>query len=118
MGVYFFSKAISEAEAEEEATFVLQQIQNYSITYPVAVIWEYDRKDDGSIDETRRTVQCNGEQVTAIVSTFCQKIDAAGYTPAYMADKTMGYETLDLPELTAMTCGTRSSARPQLPLRL
>lgn len=100
VGVYFFSKAISEAEAEEEATFVLQQIQNYSITYPVAVIWEYDRKDDGSIDETRRTVQCNGEQVTAIVSTFCQKIDAAGYTPAYMADKTMGYETLDLPELT------------------
>lgn len=100
VGVYFFSKAITDAEAEEEATFVLEQIRDYQISYPVAVIWEYDRKDDGTIDESRRTVRCNGDQVTGFIDTFCGKMSAAGYDTAYLCDKTMGYESLDLSRLS------------------
>lgn len=36
VGVYFFSQAISEAEAVEEANMVIQNISEYKITYPVA----------------------------------------------------------------------------------
>ena len=51
IGVYFFSQAVTDAEAEEEASFVLQQIQGYQVTYPIAFDWEFAIKDDGSINE-------------------------------------------------------------------
>ena len=112
VGVYFFSKAITDAEAEEEATFVLEQIRDYQISYPVAVIWEYDRKDDGTIDESRRTVRCNGEQVTGFIDTFCGKMSAAGYDAAYLCDKTMATRAWICPASPATTCGIRSSSPP------
>ncbi len=100
VGVYFYSKAVTEAEAEEEAAFVLEQIRGYSVKYPVAFYWEYDVKDDGSLDQSSRTVRCNGEQVTGFIDTFCKKVKAAGYTPSYYCDKDMGYEKLDLDQLS------------------
>lgn len=36
VGVYFFSQAITTAEAKEEAQFVLSAIQGYNVTFPVA----------------------------------------------------------------------------------
>lgn len=100
VGVYFYSKAVTDAEAEEEATFVLEQIRGYNITYPVAIYWEYGTKDDGTLDETKRTIRCNGEQITGFVDTFCKKIKAAGFTPSYYCDKAMGYTKLDLSRLS------------------
>ncbi len=100
VGVYFYSKAVTVAEAEEEATFVLEQIRNYSVTYPVAIYWEYDTKDDGSKDENSRTVGCNGDQITEIIDTFCKKVKATGRTASFYCDKAMGYEKLDLKRLS------------------
>ncbi len=101
VGVYFYSKAVTDAEADEEAAFVLERIRGYTVTYPVAFYWEYDTKEDGSLDESRRTVRCNGEQVTGFIDTFCKKIEAAGYDASYYCDKTMGYTKLDLSRLAA-----------------
>lgn len=99
VGVYFYSKAVTEAEAEEEAAFLLEQIRGYSVTYPVAVYWEYDYKDDGSLDESSRTVRVNGDQVSDIIATFCKKVKDTGFTASYYCDKAMGYEKLDLTKL-------------------
>lgn len=99
VGVYFYSKAVTDAEADEEAVFVLEQIRLHSITYPVAIYWEYDRKDGGEVDEKSRTVRCNGDQVTGFLQTFCKKVKSAGRTAAYYADKDMGYNSLDLSRL-------------------
>lgn len=74
VGVYFYSKAISNEEAEEEATFVLEQIQTYQVTYPIAIFWEYDYNDDGTKDQSSRTIQCNGEQITGFINAFCNKV--------------------------------------------
>ena len=41
VGVYFFSQAVSVWEAEEEAQYVLDAIQGYDVTYPVAFDWEF-----------------------------------------------------------------------------
>lgn len=99
VGVYFYSKAVTDAEAEEEAAFVLEQIKGYSVKYPIAFYWAYDLKDDGSMDENSRTVRCNGEQVTGFIDTFCKKIKSSGFTASYYCDKSMGYEKLDLSRL-------------------
>lgn len=100
VGVYFYSKAVTDTEAEEEANFVLEQIRPYQMTYPVAIFWEYDRKDSGEVDEKSRTVRCNGDQVTGFIQTFLKKIKTVGYKTAFYADKKMGYERLDLSRLT------------------
>ncbi len=99
VGAYFFSKAVTDAEAEEEANFVLEKIRGYTVTYPLAYYWTYGINDDGSKNQDDRTIRCNGDQITGFIGTFCQKASAAGYTASYYCDKSMGYESLDLEAL-------------------
>lgn len=100
VGVYFYSKAVTDAEAEEEAVFVLDNIRDYKVTYPIGISWEYDLKDDGSRDETSRTVRRNGEQVTGYIDAFCNKIKIAGFDPCFFAEKSMAYNQLNLGRLS------------------
>lgn len=99
VGVYFFSKAVTDAEAEEEAAVVLEQIKGYNIQYPLAFYWKYGTNDDGTKDKTDRTIRCNGDQVTGFIDAFCKKVKTAGFTASYYCDKSMGYESLDLSRL-------------------
>lgn len=100
VGVYFFSQAVSDAEADEEAKTVIEQIRGYSISYPIAIYWKYATKEDGSQNENSRSVRCNGEQITGFIDTFCKKISDAGFTPCYLASKSMAYNTLNLSRLS------------------
>lgn len=100
VGVYFYSKAVTDQEAEEEATFVLEQIQTYQVTYPVAIFWEYDYNSDGTQDQGSRTISCNGEQVSGFIKAFCDKVSMAGRHPCYYAAKSFAYEDLDLSRLS------------------
>lgn len=71
VGAYFFSQAISVEEAEAEATYVLEQIQNWDLDLPVVFDWEY-------ISETARTAHTDAATVTACADAFCKRILAAG----------------------------------------
>jgi len=75
VGVYFFSQALTPAEAEEEAYLLLEWMKGYNITYPVVFDWEEQDKDD------YRTQGCDGHTVTACALAFCKVIEDAGYTP-------------------------------------
>lgn len=99
VGVYFYSTAITDGEAEDEATFVLEKIKGYNVTYPIAFYWEYDLDSDGSVSKDSRSVRCNGEQVTGFVDTFCKKVKNAGFIASYYCGKSMGYESLNLERL-------------------
>ena len=74
-GIYFFTQAMTEAEAVEEAEFVLELIEPYDITYPVVI----DIEDVTS--EDARTAKLTREQYTENCIAFCETIKAAGYTP-------------------------------------
>lgn len=75
VGVYFFSQAVTEAEAEEEARQLLAWIDGYDITYPVVFDWEQVS------EENSRTKDTSGETVTACAKAFCKLIEEAGYIP-------------------------------------
>lgn len=45
VGVYITSQAVSEAEAAEEARYVMERIKNYKVTLPVVIDYEYDAED-------------------------------------------------------------------------
>lgn len=74
-GVYFFSQAITVAEAIEEADFVLEQIAPYNITYPVVFDIEKVASSSGRMN------QLTSEERTNVTLAFCQRIEEAGYTP-------------------------------------
>jgi GH25 family lysozyme M1 (1,4-beta-N-acetylmuramidase) len=73
-GVYFFSSAITTAEAEEEASYVLNEIKDYVVTGPIG----YDMENVGDND---RIAVLDTAQRTEIAAAFCNRIREAGYVP-------------------------------------
>ena len=73
VGVYFFSTAVSEAEAKEEAEWTLQAIEGYKISYPVV----YDC--EGYKNSTSRMFDLSAEERTANAFAFLQTVKDAGY---------------------------------------
>ena len=75
VGVYIFSQAINEEEAEEEAMFVLDRIEPYNIAYPVVI--DIESADNAGA----RTNNVTKQEYTAIAKRFCEVVEGAGYTP-------------------------------------
>ena len=86
VGVYFFTQAISEAEAVEEASMVLELVKNYKITYPIFLDVEASGGRADSIDKATRTAVCKA---------FCQTIRSGGYTAGVYANKSWLTEKID-----------------------
>jgi len=73
VGVYFFSQAINEEEAKEEAEFVLQQLSGLTLQLPVVYDPELIRHT------VARTDNVTGEQFTENTLVFCDILETAGY---------------------------------------
>ena len=84
LGVYFFSQAITVAEAIEEANWVLERIRGYHIALPVAFDWETVD------DEAARTANLDTVRLTDCAVAFCETIRRAGYTPCVYYNRTTG----------------------------
>ena len=89
VGVYFFSQATSAEEAVEEARFVLDVIDGYSISYPVLFDWE-------PINAEARTDAVTGPEMTAFAKAFCGEIADAGYLAGVYFNQNDGYNSYDL----------------------
>lgn len=81
IGAYFFSTAISEAEAVEEAKWVADYISQYQITYPVAYNCE------GFENASNRQYELTKTQRTDYAIAFLNEIYNQGYTPMFYASK-------------------------------
>ena len=78
VGIYFFSQAVDEVEAVEEASMVLGQIKGYTISYPVFIDVEASGGRGDAIDKDTRTAVCRA---------FCQTIQNGGYTAGVYSNK-------------------------------
>lgn len=81
VGAYFYSTAISEAEAVEEAQWVKNLIAGYKITYPVA----YDC--EGYENPNSRQYGIGREERTSFAKAFLNEIYVGGYTPMFYSSK-------------------------------
>ncbi len=90
IGVYFFSQAITQEEAIEEANMVLEQIKDYKIIYPIAFDMEYVEND------TARVEQLDKDQKTAVARAFLDTVKNAGYTPMIYGKKEWLITKVDL----------------------
>lgn len=71
VGAYFFSQAITETEAVEEATFVLEQTQHWEMAMPVVYDWE-------QLDGKTRTSDIDPRTLTDCMKAFCKTIEDGG----------------------------------------
>ena len=94
VGCYFFSQAVTAAEAEEEADFVLSVLNGRSMDLPVVFDWEQ------IVEEDARTDGMDKAAVTACAAAFCEKIRAAGYRPCFYCNGVVGYLQYDVAQLT------------------
>ena len=92
VGIYFFSQAVDEIEAVEEASMVLGLIRNYTISYPVFLDVEASGGRGDKIDKTTRTAVCNA---------FCQTIQNAGYTAGIYSNKVWLENKIDAGSLSS-----------------
>lgn len=75
VGVYFFTQALNTEEAVEEAEFVLENLGDYNISYPIVLdVEEVTTKNP-------RTKELTKEARTDACIAFCERIKEAGYTP-------------------------------------
>ncbi len=95
IGVYFYSQAVTEDEAKEEAKMVIESLGDYQITYPVAFYMELVDND------TARTDVLTREQKTSIAKAFLGDIAAAGYKTMIYGDKEWLIKEIDMSKLTA-----------------
>ena len=96
VGVYFFSQAIDEQEAREEARFVLDKISGYLLAFPVFFDWE-------KIGSEARSDTMDLASLTIVTDTFCTEIRNAGYQAGLYFNQQLGYEELHLPSLQTYT---------------
>lgn len=81
IGLYFFSQAVTEEEAIEEANFVISKIGEHKITYPIAFDMEFIENDDSRIETLTKTEKSN------IALAFLNRIEEAGYVGMLYGNK-------------------------------
>ncbi len=92
VGVYFFTQAVDEVEAVQEASMVLDRISGYKISYPVFLDVESSGGRGDKIDSATRTAVCKA---------FCSTIQNAGYTSGIYANKTWLTNKMDASALSS-----------------
>ena len=92
VGVYFYTMAVNEAEALEEADLLLEAIRGYDVTWPVIVDVELP-------SEKGRTDDLSPARRTDIVIAFCERVREAGYVPMIYANMRTFAERLELERL-------------------
>ena len=98
VGIYFVTQAITEAEAIEEANWVLNKIKGYNVKYPIAI----DIEEPGleSPSDIPRTQNLDKNTRTYLASVFCKTIQNAGYTPIIYTNLNWAYNYLNMTDLS------------------
>ena len=81
IGAYFFSTAVTNEEAVEEANWVTSYIAKYPITYPVGYNCE------GFENSTSRQYGLSKDDRSNIAMAFLNQIYNSGYTPIFYASR-------------------------------
>ncbi len=95
VGAYFFSQAITEEEAVEEAILTAEMLEGCELDFPVAFDWELIFHDkDGA-----RTDNVPVDTLTDSVLAYCQNLESFGYKTMIYQNKRTTLFKLDMPRL-------------------
>ena len=87
-GAYFFSQALNETEAVEEAEYLLKLVKRYDVEMPLVI--DYELYDGGRL---KQKVEAGEMPVASmyhdVVLAFCRRAEDAGYESAVYANYDM-----------------------------
>lgn len=86
VGIYFFSQAVNEMEAVEEASLTLSLIKGHKISYPVYIDVEAANGRADGLSAAERT---------KVVRAFCETVRDSGYTAGVYSNKNWFAEKMD-----------------------
>lgn len=86
VGVYFFTQAINQAEAVEEASMVLSLTEGYELDYPIFIDTEGSGGRADTLDAVTRTAVCEA---------FCETVEQAGQEAGVYASRNWYYNNVD-----------------------
>ena len=89
VGVYIFSQAVNEAEAVEEARYVLAELQGRDLALPVVMDYELASDASGGFLGRLYEAGLSGDKYAAVCLAFCREVEASGYTAAVYAGQSM-----------------------------
>ena len=96
VGVYFYSQAINEEEAIQEADFVIEKICDYDLDLPVAFDYEYASSPfTGQLTGRLYDAHLSKVQKTNNAIAFCNRIENAGYSAMVYANSNWCYAEWD-----------------------
>lgn len=93
VGVYFFTQALDEVEAVEEASMVISLIEDYDVDYPVFL-------DSESAGGRGRADALDAEERTRIHKAFLETVAAAGYETGIYGSRNWLNDEVDMTEVS------------------
>ena len=100
VGVYWYSQALTEAEARAEANMLTKVLGDYNITLPVVMDYEFAGVDNGRLDYAWRNKQINKAKMTANALAFLDVVNKAGYDGCLYACKSFLTTQLDASQIS------------------
>ncbi len=82
IGLYFFTQAINEEEAMEEAEFTVGLIKKYGGKVDLPIFIDSESQKDENGNGTRHN-NISAQQRTNVIKAFCERVKQLGYKPGY-----------------------------------
>lgn len=98
-GVYFYTQAITEEEAVEEAEFLLDIIKHHSVSLPVIIDFEYAIDGDGNLAGRLKEANLTPHEKAKIINAFFSTIKDKGYNFGLYASSSMLKNEIDTSSL-------------------
>ncbi|MBR4928706.1 MAG: glycoside hydrolase family 25 protein [Oscillospiraceae bacterium] len=93
VGLYFFSQALNDEEAIEEADYILRQLNGRVLDLPIVFDWEYVAAD-------ARTGDITPEALTSACDAFCRRIEESGYSAMVYTNLYTAYNRYNFSEIS------------------
>lgn len=92
VGVYFFTQAVNEVEAVEEASMVLELVKEYNLDYPIFI-------DTEGAGGNGRADGLTVEMRTLVCDAFCRTVENAGRESGVYASRNWYYNRVEASQL-------------------
>jgi len=94
VGAYIYSQAVTTEEAEEEAEFLMDLVEDYNITMPLVI--DYELYEGGRLEQAVTDGELYAaSQFNDIVLAFCERVHEEGYEAGVYGNTNMFTNYMD-----------------------
>lgn len=99
VGVYFYTQAVNEKEAEQEADFVYKIIKKYDVALPVIIDFEYPVDSDGNAAGRLVDAKNDADTNAKIINAFTERLKKKGYICGVYASSSVFAHRINMKKL-------------------